>query len=171
MSNVRIEAGKTYRKRADSEIDACITNGTLFGFRKIISHAPWDGHLRQVVVECQCGKRETVKYAWLKSKVKIGKMRQCLGCGNKSKESKDGKPRRSKALSEKYLKLNPVCARCGSTDRLHVDHIIPIRDRPDLIKDFSNFQTLCADCHADKTAIEDGIPRARNMIKIGVKSR
>lgn len=48
------------------------------------------------------------------------------------------------------------CTQCGTRGRLEVDHVIPIRKRPDLAYDMSNLQSLCASCHTKKTRIEQG---------------
>lgn len=56
------------------------------------------------------------------------------------------------------------CTRCGALHRLEVDHVQPVRDRPDLAYTLSNLQVLCARCHAAKTRIEVGakpLPRER----------
>jgi len=49
-----------------------------------------------------------------------------------------------------------TCKRCKLKDEdiIIVDHIIPRRVRPDLIFKKNNMQTLCPNCHAEKT-IED----------------
>jgi 5-methylcytosine-specific restriction protein A len=52
------------------------------------------------------------------------------------------------------------CVQCGSRHRLEVDHIQPLRDRPDLAFDLANLQTLCGPCHAKKTRIEVGMGEA-----------
>lgn len=53
-----------------------------------------------------------------------------------------------------------LCQQCLREDRLsnadHVDHIIPIPQRPDLRLILSNLQSLCIECHSRKTALEDG---------------
>ncbi|MEM1039396.1 MAG: HNH endonuclease [Pseudomonadota bacterium] len=49
-----------------------------------------------------------------------------------------------------------ACVQCGTHIRLEVDHIKPVRDRPDLSFVLSNLQTLCGSCHARKTRIEVG---------------
>ena len=60
------------------------------------------------------------------------------------------------------LQTNPLChdpfgeheaigRPVGATD---VDHVIPRRLRPDLELDSDNLQTLCASCHARKSAFE-----------------
>lgn len=49
-----------------------------------------------------------------------------------------------------------ACVQCGRQDRLEVDHIQPVRDRPDLAYVMDNLQALCGPCHARKTRIEVG---------------
>lgn len=51
-----------------------------------------------------------------------------------------------------------ACVQCGSKHRLEVDHIEPVRDRPDLSFIIANLQTLCGSCHAKKTRVEVGHP-------------
>ena len=57
-----------------------------------------------------------------------------------------------------YLKQNPLCRMCEQASRTTlaslVDHIIPLRLRPDLRLDPANLQPLCRSCHAVKTAAE-----------------
>jgi 5-methylcytosine-specific restriction protein A len=50
------------------------------------------------------------------------------------------------------------CIRCGAQRRLEVDHIEPVRARPDLSFYLSNLQVLCCACHSRKTRIEVGHP-------------
>ena len=49
------------------------------------------------------------------------------------------------------------CVQCGERRRLEVDHIEPVRTRPDLAFTLSNLQTLCGRCHSRKTRIEVGM--------------
>lgn len=49
------------------------------------------------------------------------------------------------------------CVQCGEKVGLEIDHIQPVRDRPDLAYDLDNLQTLCGRCHAKKTRIEIGL--------------
>ena len=67
--------------------------------------------------------------------------------------------RRWKALRVQALRRDGfVCVQCGARHRLEVDHIQPVRDRPDLSFDLSNLQVLCAACHTRKTRLECGHP-------------
>ena len=49
------------------------------------------------------------------------------------------------------------CRKCGTRQRLEVDHVEPVRTRPDLAWTLSNLQVLCGRCHAYKTRIEMGL--------------
>lgn len=48
------------------------------------------------------------------------------------------------------------CVQCGARRRLEVDHIEPVRTRPDLAYALSNLQVLCSGCHSRKTLVELG---------------
>ena len=48
------------------------------------------------------------------------------------------------------------CVQCGARQRLECDHVLPVRDRPDLSYTLSNLQILCGRCHARKTRLEVG---------------
>lgn len=50
------------------------------------------------------------------------------------------------------------CVQCGARGRLEVDHIEPVRDRPDLAWDLANLQSLCPADHSRKTRLELGFP-------------
>ena len=54
-------------------------------------------------------------------------------------------------LRDEQLAREPQCRRCQATTHLEADHIIEIADggHP---TDPANLQTLCTDCHADKSA-------------------
>ena len=67
---------------------------------------------------------------------------------------------RWKALRMQALERDDwQCVHCGTRHRLEVDHIEPVRDRPDLAWSLSNLQCLCGRCHARKTRIEIGLGR------------
>lgn len=62
-------------------------------------------------------------------------------------------------LSTRFRRKHPFCRFCeqrGFEARPAdvVDHIIPVRDRPDLRLTWSNLQSLCAACHAFKGKLE-----------------
>lgn len=59
-----------------------------------------------------------------------------------------------KKLSATMLKEVGRCERCGSTERLQVHHIIPIRYAPELFLERSNMMVLCASCHRVETQRE-----------------
>lgn len=50
------------------------------------------------------------------------------------------------------------CVQCGRRGRLEVDHIEPVRDRPDLAYSLANLQCLCPRHHGQKTRLEVGHP-------------
>ena len=68
--------------------------------------------------------------------------------------------KRWKALRQEALRRDDYqCVQCGARAcRLEVDHILPVRDRPDLSYELSNCQVLCSSCHARKTRLEIGFP-------------
>ncbi|MGR3547597.1 MAG: HNH endonuclease [Roseovarius sp.] len=49
-----------------------------------------------------------------------------------------------------------ACVKCGARGRLEVDHVKPVRDKPELAYDPQNLQSLCPSCHTRKTRIECG---------------
>ena len=52
-----------------------------------------------------------------------------------------------------------ACRACGARGcRLEVDHVQPVRLRPDLAYAPGNLQALCTACHTRKTRIECGHP-------------
>ena len=61
-------------------------------------------------------------------------------------------------LRKDFIKRNPLCVRHRlankSVSGKHVDHIISVRQRPDLKYDEGNLQTLCHSCHSIKTGYE-----------------
>lgn len=59
------------------------------------------------------------------------------------------------------------CVKCGSTDKLEVDHKVPILGGGS--DDFGNLQTLCRKCHQCKTKVDIATYRSemRNRIMEG----
>ena len=67
---------------------------------------------------------------------------------------------RWKALRVKALDRDEWrCVQCNERRGLEVDHVLPVRDRPDLAWSIDNLQCLCGRCHARKTRIEIGLGR------------
>ncbi len=65
---------------------------------------------------------------------------------------------RWKALRAQVLRDEPLCRTCAAAGRTElatqVDHVVPVRARPDLAYDRANCQPLCGPCHAEKSAAE-----------------
>lgn len=59
-----------------------------------------------------------------------------------------------------HLMRQPLCVKCSQKGLVvqgkDVDHIIPHRGEAKLFYDMTNLQTLCKECHAEKTAGEVG---------------
>lgn len=76
------------------------------------------------------------------------------------------KRRYRERMAEAHERLGGSCARCGSTDRLHIDHIDP-RSKVKSLSSFHNYtrakweaelakcQLLCSRCHGFKTGVID----------------
>lgn len=62
--------------------------------------------------------------------------------------------RKWRELSKRFRQAHPLCAECERQGRItqgrHCDHIKSIQDGGDPY-DWNNLQTLCIDCHIDKT--------------------
>lgn len=73
--------------------------------------------------------------------------------------SKRGYGSKWQKVSRAYLRRNPLCVRCLADGRYTqatvTDHIIPHRNRPELLWNKTNFQALCKPCHDRKTLTED----------------
>ena len=56
------------------------------------------------------------------------------------------------------LSNNPLCEVCERVGRIteaeEVDHILPRIERPDLTFVYSNLQSVCKDCHTEKSNAE-----------------
>jgi 5-methylcytosine-specific restriction protein A len=59
---------------------------------------------------------------------------------------------------ESVLAANPICVACSAAGRVasatEVDHIVPLQHGGD--DSWDNLQSLCHDCHVDKTNAEMG---------------
>lgn len=64
--------------------------------------------------------------------------------------------RRWRAASERHRQLYPLCAECERQGRVRpascVDHVVPHKGDVMLFWDGANWQSLCDECHAKKTA-------------------
>ena len=56
-------------------------------------------------------------------------------------------PEWRKLRGEAIQVLGKRCVSCGSTDHIHIDHVIPISERPDLALELRNLRPLCQCCH------------------------
>lgn len=66
-----------------------------------------------------------------------------------------------RALSKQVLAEQPYCS-CGAK-ATQSDHILSIKERPDLALDRGNLVGLCKPCHSRKTAQKEGRWRAEGM--------
>ena len=62
-----------------------------------------------------------------------------------------------------FAKFGNKCYVCGSTSDLELDHIEPVRERPDLAYDEINMQCLCKVCHSEKSIAESN--RLRKTVR------
>lgn len=58
-------------------------------------------------------------------------------------------------LRDIVMAEEPTCRACGQSSQ-EVDHILPVSQRPDLRRERTNLQALCARCHHRKTGREHG---------------
>ena len=49
-------------------------------------------------------------------------------------------------LRNRFIRANPLCARCGKVAE-QVHHVIPRAQRPDLTYVWDNLMSICTDCH------------------------
>jgi 5-methylcytosine-specific restriction endonuclease McrA len=55
------------------------------------------------------------------------------------------------SLRAEVIAAEPWCQSCRSTERLNVDHIVPIREAPHRRLDRTNLRVLCQSCHSAHT--------------------
>ncbi len=82
--------------------------------------------------------------------------------------------RRQPARNKKKLRakrrmiaLKGECAKCGSKERLTIDHIISLANGGSQAQ--SNWQVLCFPCNQDKRIIDDGITYRASPPIINIK--
>lgn len=63
-------------------------------------------------------------------------------------------------LSRVFRKRHPICATpdCGRPSQ-ETDHILSVKDRPDLRLVWSNLRAYCKPCHSRRTATDQGFAR------------
>jgi 5-methylcytosine-specific restriction protein A len=63
-----------------------------------------------------------------------------------------------RSLRAAHLELHPACEDCEASGRAtpatQVDHVLPLRSRPELALEPSNLRSLCKACHSSKTLID-----------------
>jgi 5-methylcytosine-specific restriction endonuclease McrA len=65
-------------------------------------------------------------------------------------------------LRAAFLTANPVCCHpgCGAP-ATEADHVLSVRERPDLRLDWDNLRALCKAHHSSRTARDQGYGRAK----------
>lgn len=83
--------------------------------------------------------------------------RRTLRKGTAARRGYGSKWRQARAS---FLKKHPLCVECLKNGRYvpatDVDHIVPHKGDKKLFWDRNNWQALCHECHARKTAKENG---------------
>lgn len=68
-------------------------------------------------------------------------------------------------LRAEFIAANPLCVDCLDQGRVtpteEVDHVVSIRQRPDLRLVWSNLRALCRTHHSGRTAREQGFNRGK----------
>lgn len=89
---------------------------------------------------------------------------RCLDCQAAGKGARAGKPEHHrlydsaawKQLRKAKLLNSPLCEECEANGYVvaakDVDHVIPLRERPDLALVIENLRSLCVPCHRRKSA-------------------
>lgn len=72
-------------------------------------------------------------------------------------------------LRARFLEANPTCVDCGSPADT-VDHIQPVKLRPDLRLDPANLRPMCKRCHDRHTIHAQGLHRDRPRKPIGARA-
>lgn len=66
-----------------------------------------------------------------------------------------------RAVRKQFLAAHPVCCMCGRP-ATEVDHVLSVRDRPDLRLRWSNLRAMDTACHSRRTALDQGFARKRD---------
>lgn len=67
----------------------------------------------------------------------------------------------------RFLYYNTQCYACGSTEQLHVDHLVAHKGDAELFKKLTNHIPLCHKCHSHVTGLFDRfkIPRTQEKLE------
>lgn len=60
-----------------------------------------------------------------------------------------------RAVRKQFLAAHPMCCMCGQP-ATEVDHVLSVRERPDLRLRWSNLRALDRSCHSRRTATDQG---------------
>jgi 5-methylcytosine-specific restriction endonuclease McrA len=75
--------------------------------------------------------------------------------------SKKGDPRNTKAYRRARVKVlnrdGHVCMYCGSTDELTIDHVLSVKNHPELSMDLDNMVIACKSCNSRKGSRSQGV--------------
>lgn len=75
--------------------------------------------------------------------------------------SKKGDPRNTKAYRRARVKVlnrdGHVCMYCGSSEDLTIDHVLSIKNHPELAMDMDNMVIACKPCNSRKGSRSQGV--------------
>ena len=75
--------------------------------------------------------------------------------------SKKGDPRNTKAYRRARIKVlnrdGHVCMYCGSSEDLTIDHVLSIKNHPELAMDMDNMVIACKPCNSRKGSRSQGV--------------
>jgi 5-methylcytosine-specific restriction protein A len=67
-------------------------------------------------------------------------------------------------IAKQHKAIHVQCAKCGAIADLETDHIVPLHKGG--TNDWRNLQSLCRQCHAIKTAAEQGKDCGKKIAEI-----
>jgi len=121
--------------------------------------------LKQLCRQAGCGRRTHGSWCGLHID-QANKARWTAADKHRGSVRERGYTARWDRVSKMFRRANPLCKRCEETGRTtpaeEVDHIIPVKERPDLQFDVTNLQSLCKRHHAIKTRNDRARKRRNN---------
>ena len=133
--------GCARKKPAQNRVDL---TGRTFGRLVVREPAGSDKRRTLWLCSCECGNSTTAQASFLMRGVTSSC--GCLRRENGSKRWK-GLPTRGRAKWSRSVLANAACLKCGSVDRLHAHHVLPVSLYPELKFDTTNGAPLCDTCH------------------------